>query len=281
MANYHDDQWIMQGVEHHYQEAIKTIPKERIFAVALRGSQNYHLDTVNSDIDTRAIYIPTQNEINDYPTWVPKKELVVNGHEVLTLMDIRWFTFAISQRSEFLIELLYTPYVFIPNKWGFNLWEKYKNIANDLVSTNKIAIANSLIYYITEAYAPHVVNDFIGDINYIHDCYERGYDPKRLYHMYRCYQLLLLLTTDKTYDYSMNELINMSFARVKSGKIDAKAAYQLCRFILYDAPQIVEEVKIHFPVDQDKEENILNKLKKLEKEVFYAYQSYEATPRAL
>ena len=54
---------IMSNLERHYNEALKFYPQEQIFAIVLRGSQNYGLDTEFSDIDSRCIFIPTGDDL--------------------------------------------------------------------------------------------------------------------------------------------------------------------------------------------------------------------------
>ena len=61
--NYHSDEWIMQNVREHYNEALKHFHEDRIVAIVLQGSQNYGLDTMNSDIDTKLILTPTFEDI--------------------------------------------------------------------------------------------------------------------------------------------------------------------------------------------------------------------------
>lgn len=33
MANFHDDEWIMKGVEEHYKEALEYFPEDRIVGI--------------------------------------------------------------------------------------------------------------------------------------------------------------------------------------------------------------------------------------------------------
>ena len=53
MANFHSDEWIMEQLNRHYQEALTLFPEDRIVGVFLQGSQNYGLDYEGRDIDTK------------------------------------------------------------------------------------------------------------------------------------------------------------------------------------------------------------------------------------
>lgn len=44
MANFHSDEWIMNGVKEHYEEALTMFPENRIVGVFYQGSANYGLD---------------------------------------------------------------------------------------------------------------------------------------------------------------------------------------------------------------------------------------------
>lgn len=57
--NYHSDMWIIDCVREHYNEALEHFPEDRIVCLVLQGSQNYGLDTMHSDIDTKCVLVPT------------------------------------------------------------------------------------------------------------------------------------------------------------------------------------------------------------------------------
>lgn len=61
--NYHSDQWIMDRVQEHYNEALESFPKDRIVGIFYQGSGNYGLDYEDSDVDTKLIVTPTFKDI--------------------------------------------------------------------------------------------------------------------------------------------------------------------------------------------------------------------------
>ena len=61
--NYHSDKYIMDCVREHYNEALEHFPEDRIVAIVLQGSQNYGLETMYSDVDTKLILTPTFEDI--------------------------------------------------------------------------------------------------------------------------------------------------------------------------------------------------------------------------
>lgn len=61
--NFHSDKWIMERLKEHYEEALTIFPKDKIVGIFVQGSQNYQLDWVGSDLDTKCIVLPTLEDI--------------------------------------------------------------------------------------------------------------------------------------------------------------------------------------------------------------------------
>jgi predicted nucleotidyltransferase len=61
--NYHSDEWIMDRLKEHYNEALEYFPEDRIVGVFYQGSGNYGLDYEGSDVDTKLIVTPTLDDI--------------------------------------------------------------------------------------------------------------------------------------------------------------------------------------------------------------------------
>lgn len=61
--NYHSDDWIMNRLQEHYDEALQYFKEEQIVGVFLQGSRNYELDYEGSDIDTKLIVVPNFKNI--------------------------------------------------------------------------------------------------------------------------------------------------------------------------------------------------------------------------
>ena len=85
--NYHSDQWIMDRVQEHYNEALESFPKDRIVGIFYQGSGNYGLDYEGSDVDTKLIVTPTFKDIamNKNPVSTTHICMKSNGIDLLTL----------------------------------------------------------------------------------------------------------------------------------------------------------------------------------------------------
>ena len=57
------DKLIWEGLNKHYEDALKIYPENQIVLIALQGSQNYLLDDAHSDIDTKVILTPSFKDL--------------------------------------------------------------------------------------------------------------------------------------------------------------------------------------------------------------------------
>ena len=124
---------VYEKIETHRQFLYsKGISMENLLGIFLYGSQNYKCELENSDVDTKAIYIPNLTEaIMDKPKI--KNYTLPNG-EHRELMDIRHFVNNLYKQNINFVEILYTNY--------FWLNYKYKNLWLIHFKANKEAIAH-------------------------------------------------------------------------------------------------------------------------------------------
>ena len=100
----------MEKVQQHYEVAKNFVPENQIVGVFLVGSQNYGLDTFNSDVDTKCIYVPSMNDIL-YMRHPLSAEVEVGedgGH--ISFVDIREFMRQIRKQNPNALEVLFTEY---------------------------------------------------------------------------------------------------------------------------------------------------------------------------
>lgn len=57
------EQYITEHLKLHYDECVAHYGKDKIWATMLYGSQNYGLDTPDSDIDTKTLLIPSPRDV--------------------------------------------------------------------------------------------------------------------------------------------------------------------------------------------------------------------------
>ena len=116
---------IMERVSQHHQVAWDYVEKKGgyIIGTFLHGSQNYNLNTTESDIDTISIYVPTVDFaiVNS-----PKNHQLImddGSNEHCTIKDIRNYVNELLKSNPNAIELLYT-------KYSIYIWDFKYFIAN-------------------------------------------------------------------------------------------------------------------------------------------------------
>ena len=110
----------------------KRYGKDHILNIALYGSQNYGIDTELSDVDVKAIYIPSLKEAIVNQNWL-SKEITNEEGEHCEIKDIREMFKMYKKQNLNFLETLYTEH-----RWDN---PDYQDI-NNILKTNKENIAN-------------------------------------------------------------------------------------------------------------------------------------------
>lgn len=136
-----------------------------VYAVALKGSQNYNLDDEDSDIDANLVFIPTLKQIRTNETFkftLPEGE--VTCHNIYSFAEI------VAKGNPQWVEVCNTDYVI----GDLGIFKNYKINPSALkgMMMEKVTAFDRL-YPSREKY----VKEF-------------GYDPKQLHHIIRLYDVL-------------------------------------------------------------------------------------------
>jgi predicted nucleotidyltransferase len=111
---------IFEHLKNHYNELKKHFSENQILGVFLYGSQNYGTDTETSDVDTRAIYVPSLYEVLfEKPV---SKEIILENGEHCDVKDIREYVKALKKQNITYVETLFTDY-FILNPDYKDIWD--------------------------------------------------------------------------------------------------------------------------------------------------------------
>lgn len=119
MNDYETDMLLVE----HYVNVINKVGRNNLMFIALYGSQNYGLQTENSDVDTKALILPTLNELIHYE----KISTTIQGDKKGGLCDLKhvqlMFENFIKQNINFL-EIMYTNHVIVNNEYQ----DEYKEL---------------------------------------------------------------------------------------------------------------------------------------------------------
>lgn len=122
MKGYKTKEEIMKRI-HEHKEAVED--QGQLFGIFLQGSQNYSnvINDIESDIDTKAIFLPTFEELclNTKPM---SKTITLENNEQVDCKDIRQYLHLFKKMNINILEILFTKYYYIN--------PKYESYANEL-----------------------------------------------------------------------------------------------------------------------------------------------------
>ena len=184
MANFHSDEWIMEQLNRHYQEALTLFPEDRIVGVFLQGSQNYGLDYEGSDVDTKCIVLPTLEDLifNRKPVSTTH---VLPNEEHLDLKDVRLYFQTFRKQNLNFMEILFTKYKIV-NPTYAPYWNQLIENNEQIARYNSIGAVKTMKGIALEKY--HALEHRYPSKVELIDKY--GYDPKQLSHLVRVHEYL-------------------------------------------------------------------------------------------
>ena len=177
--NFHSDQWIMDRVKEHYNEALEHFTEDRIVCLILQGSQNYLLDTEKSDVDTKLILTPTFQDIamNRQPistTYIRAD----NSHT--DWKDIRLMLKTFRSCNLNFLEILFSPYCIV-NPLYAEEWNRLIKDNELIANYNPCKAVKTM-----QGLARRKYEQMEHESPSHHDDIERyGYSPKELHHLLR------------------------------------------------------------------------------------------------
>ena len=118
------DTTVRNRLKVHYNIVSTLVPEDRIIGVFLYGSQNYGLQTDTSDVDTKALIMPSMDEICSCKKYVKEIKIPTHDeeHEHCEVMDIRHFIDSLKKQNINFCEILFTDFSIINKKYSL-LWE--------------------------------------------------------------------------------------------------------------------------------------------------------------
>lgn len=194
-----------------------------VLGVFLQGSQNYSLSYSGSDIDTKAILIPSFEDfvLNRKPV---STTLILPSNEHIDIKDIRLMHNCFYKQNINFIEILFTRYRYINPEYAAIYQPMFDN-AERIAHYNNYAAVNCIAGMVFEKRKAlcHPYEGLRAKIE------KYGYDNKQLHHIVRCEEFLrryisgvpyaeCLIPTDTrhlinikaSYIYSLEEAVEMA-----------------------------------------------------------------------
>lgn len=235
MANFHSDEWIMNGVREHYEEALTMFPESRIVGVFYQGSANYGLDYEKSDVDTKCILVPTFEDIAFNRKPISTTHIREN-EEHIDLKDIRLYINCFEKQNLNFLEILFTPYKIV-NPQYTEFWQKLVDAREDIAHYDIHRSIKSMKGIALEKY--HAMeHKYPSKIEIIE---KYSYDPKQLHHLLRIEDYLIRYINGESYEDCLNpKELSQYLIEVKQGKYSIKEARQEADRAINNINQITE-----------------------------------------
>lgn len=184
---------IWRGLQDHFEDALTMFPENRIVGIFLQGSQNYNLDTGESDIDTKLIITPSFKELalNQQPI---SKTHVRPNEEHIDLKDIRLYIETFRKGNMNFLEILFTDY-FIINPLYKDSWDILVAHREEIARMNPYRVMQSMFGMCGEK--NHALTHRYPAKQHLIDKY--GYDGKQLSHQERVRHAMIKYANGDSY----------------------------------------------------------------------------------
>ncbi len=170
-----------EEIEKRISEHILTVQEKKYYPiyVALAGSQNYNLDYEHSDIDTKAMVVPTLRDVVLNNKLVSTTHIMENN-EHCDLKDIRLMFENFKKQNINFLEVLFSPYYWVDERYEEE-FEQLRAHAEEIAHYNENVAVKCMLGMAREKYKAmeHPYPALIDKIE------KYGYDGKQLHHIVR------------------------------------------------------------------------------------------------
>lgn len=209
--NYHSDQWIMDRVQEHYDEALESFPEDRIVGLFYQGSGNYGLDYKDSDVDTKLIVTPTFKDIAMNKNPVSTAHIRAND-EHTDWKDIRLYIQTFRKQNLNFLEILFTPYKIL-NPMYENQWNRLIDAREEIAHYSPVQTIKSMRGIAKEKYFA-MEHHYPSRMEWIN---KFGYDPKQLHHLLRVEEYIERYINGESYERCLQPKMPDFLKQVKLG----------------------------------------------------------------
>ena len=218
--NFHTDEWIMDRVREHYNEALEHFPTDKVVGVFYQGSGNYGLDYEASDVDTKCIVLPTTKQLcNNQLTSITH---VRKNDEHIDFKDIRIMFETFTKQNLNFLEIMYSKY-YIINPIYEEIWNEVIAKRDDIANMNHHSLVKSMKGIAGEKY--HAMEHRYPSRAEWLDKF--GYDPKQLHHLFRVKEFMHRWISGESFEDCLISVESEWLVDVKKGKYNLDDARRL------------------------------------------------------
>lgn len=175
---------ILDRIMEHLKRGLETYSNHDWFVISLQGSQNYHMDDEQSDIDTKLLLLPSVDELvfNRKPI---SHTLIMENEEHVDCKDIRLYFNTFRKQNINFVEILFSDYVIVNPRYAY-YWNILVENNEKLARMNPLAAIKCMCGMCHEK-SKDLTREFPAKKELI-DKY--GYDSKQLCHILRIQDFL-------------------------------------------------------------------------------------------
>ena len=249
--NYHSDQWIMQNIKEHYNEALEYFPEDRIVGIFYQGSGNYGLDYEGSDVDTKLIVTPTFEDI------AMNKKAVSTTHirdneEHIDFKDIRLYIQTFRKQNLNFLEILFTKYAIL-NPMYESEWNRLVDARESIAHYAPVQAIKAMKGVAMEKY--HAMeHHYPARMEWIN---KFGYDPKQLHHLLRVEDYIERYIQGESYASCLYPRFSGYLKDVKVGRHSLETARSLADSAIENINNMCNEYLLTCSTDVDQEVDVL------------------------
>ena len=179
---YKTKQEVQTRVEQHYKKTIEL--GYEVVGIFLQGSWNYELGYEGSDVDTKAIVLPSFDDFVRTKSPISHTHVLENN-EHIDLKDIRVMLPIFKKQNMNFIEILFTKYKILNSEYEAFFQPLFKE-RERIARYNDFAAINAQVGMIYQKYKAleHPYPTIVDKIK------KFGYDPKQLHHILRSLDFL-------------------------------------------------------------------------------------------
>jgi predicted nucleotidyltransferase len=242
---------VRKRVNEHYSEVTRL--GYNVVGVFLSGSQNYNLQYEDSDVDTKAILLPSFEDfcLNRAPISTTH---ICENNEHIDLKDVRSMFDCFKKQNTNFIEILFTKYKVINPEYTKIVAPLFDN--RELIANyNNYATINSLYGMALQKYKAmeHPYPSLLDKIE------KFGYDPKQLSHLIRLLFFTRTYVEGASYEECLNTPQKEYLIEVKRGCHNLEEARDLAERATKEIYELKEEyMKTHPLVVKKEAEEVLD-----------------------
>ena len=234
------EEYIKNSLNKHLEEFKKVYPDLELFGIFIQGSQNYGLDiytdNYKSDIDTKAIVIPSLKEVVMNKQPISTTHILPNN-EHLDIKDIRLYFDNFKKQNINFVEILFACDYIINPKYAdvFNILKENRELIAHY-NTNQALRCMSGMSMEKKKALTHPYPTLLDKIE------KYGYDGKQLHHIIRMFDFITAYSNGDTFESALKyQPHKKEMMKAKMSEYTLKEALELAEFFDSNTKNIKEK----------------------------------------